>query len=220
MWQQHVQEPCENMGLLLGQRLFYEPALLEMHDLCRYSDSTEWIAPPLPLSSSDELTEFLFGRCVTVLASVGCENGCMNLASTLKSEISRVARKELRAEFQSLKQTTAKLRSDNAELKRRLSEIEKLIKQLSKGSSKKAPVSNEEGAAVTRFSCKGLAAQRKRLELSAADFGFLLGVSGASVYLWEKGETRPRPSQMPAIAAVRKMGKKDVAQMLAERPNT
>ncbi|MES2188718.1 MAG: hypothetical protein V4454_01240 [Pseudomonadota bacterium] len=138
----------------------------------------------------------------------------MNLATTLKSEISRVARKELRTELQSLKKTTAKLRSDNAELKRRLSELEKLVKQFGKGSSKKTTASNEVGAAVVRFSGKGLAAQRKRLGLSAADFGLLLGVSGASVYLWEKAETRPRASQMPAIAAVRKMKKSDATQKL------
>ena len=44
----------------------------------------------------------------------------------------------------------------------------------------------------------------------------LLGVSGQSVYKWEDGKARPRASQLPAIASVRSMGKKQVAAKLAK----
>ena len=73
----------------------------------------------------------------------------------------------------------------------------------------------DEAGTVARFSGKGLAAQRKRLGLSAANFGKLIGVSGASVYLWEKGEIRPGVGQMPAIAAVRAMGRGEAAAKLS-----
>lgn len=139
----------------------------------------------------------------------------MNIASLLKAEISRVARKEVRAEVQSLKKASFQYRSDIADLKRRASKLEKLVAQLSKGTRKAIEAVEGESATVVRYSAKNLASQRKRLGLSAADFGKLLGVSGAAVYLWEKGETRPRPIQMPAIAAVRKMSKKNVAEKLA-----
>lgn len=141
----------------------------------------------------------------------------MNIASLLKAEISRISKKEVRTELQALKKTTTKLRSDNAELKRRLADLERVVKQLSKGGAKRAPaaVAQEGAGTVARFSGKGLAAQRKRLGLSAADFGKLIGVSGASVYLWEEGKTRPRATHMPGIAAVRGMGKKEAAAKLA-----
>ena len=45
--------------------------------------------------------------------------------------------------------------------------------------------------------------------------GTLLGVSGQSVYKWEQGKAKPRASQMQAIAAVRKLGKKQVTELLA-----
>lgn len=138
----------------------------------------------------------------------------MNIASLLKSEISRVARKEVRADTQALKKSSAKYRSEIADLKRRLAEVERLVKQLSKGTRKAVDAATGESATVVRYSAKNLASQRKRLGLSAADFGKLLGVSGAAVYLWEKGETRPRPAQMPAIAVVRKMSKKNAADKL------
>jgi len=41
-----------------------------------------------------------------------------NIASLLKSEISRIARKEVRAETQTLKKASAQYRSDIAALKR------------------------------------------------------------------------------------------------------
>ena len=66
-----------------------------------------------------------------------------------------------------------------------------------------------------RFSAKGLASQRKRLGLSAHDVGLLLGVSGQSIYDWEAGQARPRARHMPAIAALRKLGRKDAAQALS-----
>ncbi|MBU3710921.1 MAG: helix-turn-helix transcriptional regulator [Limnohabitans sp.] len=56
----------------------------------------------------------------------------------------------------------------------------------------------------------------KRYVFPAAEMGQLLGVSAQSVYHWETGKTKPRASQLAAIAAVRKMGKRDVAAELAE----
>lgn len=140
----------------------------------------------------------------------------MNIASALKSEISRVARKEVRAEVESLKKASSQYRSDLAALKRRTADLERLVKKLGKGSTKeKAMETPGETGVVVRFSAKGLATQRKRLGLSAAEMGTLLGCSGQSVYKWEQGTTRPRASQMPAIAALRRVGKKEAAAKLA-----
>ncbi len=57
--------------------------------------------------------------------------------------------------------------------------------------------------------------RRKKLGISAADMGKLIGVSGQSVYHWETGKTKPRASQLAAISAIRKMGKRAVAAKLA-----
>lgn len=140
----------------------------------------------------------------------------MNIATALKSEISRVARKETRSEVSALKTASSRYRSDIAELKRRIVQLERMVVQLGKGSGKKAPRAPEgEPATATRYSAKNLAALRKKLGLSAADFGKLLGVSGASIYLWEEGKIRPRDKNMPAIAKLRKMGKKAALEQLA-----
>jgi DNA-binding transcriptional regulator YiaG len=140
-----------------------------------------------------------------------------NIASVLKSEISRVARKEVRGETTALKKSVGAYRGEIAALKRRTQALEEAVRRLSKANATVAPVAPDETPSRTiRFTAKGFAAQRKRLELSAHDCGLLVGASGQSVYNWEDGTTQPRPKLLPAIAALRSMGKKEAAARLAE----
>ncbi|MDO8385914.1 MAG: helix-turn-helix domain-containing protein [Polaromonas sp.] len=140
-----------------------------------------------------------------------------NIASVLKEEIARVARKEVRSDTQPLKKSSASHRSDIAALKRRVAALEQMVKRLGKqaGAKTAAPDAGPPAGSF-RFSASGLMAQRKRLGLSAAEAGKLLGVSDQSVYKWENGKTRPRASQFAAIAALRGMSKKQAAARLAE----
>lgn len=74
---------------------------------------------------------------------------------------------------------------------------------------------DDEDGGQFRFRAAGMASNRKRLGLSAADFGLLVGASGQSVYAWETGKSRPRAQNLAAIAALRGVGKKEVASRLA-----
>lgn len=141
----------------------------------------------------------------------------MNIATALKSEISRVARKEIKGEAQPLKKASSQYRTDIAALKRRVSELERLVSRLSTGGGRAKPEPDViEGDTKLRFRASGFASLRKKLGLSAGEMALLLGVSDQSVYKWEQGKTQPRVSQLPAIAAARKMGKKGAAAKLAE----
>lgn len=140
-----------------------------------------------------------------------------NITSLLKEEISRVARKEVRAETASLKRSSTHYRSDIASLKRRLADLERQLKSRSRSKIDTAVGPDEEAESGRfRFSAKGLASQRRRLGLSAREVGVLLGVSQLSVYKWEKGQARPRPKQLPSIAQLRGMGKREAAARLSE----
>ena len=140
-----------------------------------------------------------------------------NIASVLKEEILRLARKEVRSELESLKKASAQHRADLAELKRRVAGLEKQVTKVAKKAQPKVAeeASGEESGRI-RFSAKGLATHRQRLGLSAADLGALLGVSAQSIYHWESGKTKPRQQQVAAIAALRKMGKREVKARLAQ----
>ncbi|MES2784671.1 MAG: hypothetical protein V4684_04350, partial [Pseudomonadota bacterium] len=65
-----------------------------------------------------------------------------------------------------------------------------------------------------RFRASGFAALRQKLGLAAKDMGTLLGASGLSVYKWESGKVKPRAKQLPAIAALRGIGKKEALARL------
>lgn len=138
-----------------------------------------------------------------------------NIASILKDEIVRLARKEIRSELEALRKASTQYRSDIAGLKRRVAELEKLAgRPAPKTPIKVTPAAEGEEPTSFRFSAKRFAAQRQKLGLSAGDMGTLLGVSAQTVYNWEAGKARPRQQQLAAIAAVRKMGKRDVKAKL------
>lgn len=141
-----------------------------------------------------------------------------NIAAVLKDEIARIARKEARAQTAEFKKASAQYRAHIAALRRRIEELEKQVKRASKSASRNGPDAEQDEDAQTtnrRFSATRLAAQRRKLGLSAADFAALLGVSGQSVYKWEHGEARPRARQLEAIAALRGIGKREAAARLA-----
>lgn len=140
-----------------------------------------------------------------------------NIALVLKAEIARIARKEVRSAADPLRKAVVAHRSEIAALKRTIHGLEQQVRRLNRGAGK---ASVQTAPSVTtakgiRFSAKGLAAQRRRLGLSAEKLGRMFGVSGQTVYLWEAGKARPRAKHMPAIAVLRTLGKKDVDAILA-----
>lgn len=138
-----------------------------------------------------------------------------NIASVLKEEITRLARKELRSETVTLKKVSAQYRSEIAALKRRVAVLEQQLSRLGKRTTKETAVpATSDMVGRVRFTAKGLRAQRQRLGLSAADFGTLLGVSAQTIYKWEAESTHPRESQVAAIAALRGVGKREAGDRL------
>lgn len=64
------------------------------------------------------------------------------------------------------------------------------------------------------FSPEAVLAERERLELSAADYGELLGVSSLTIYNWEKGKSHPREKQERAWLELKGIGKRKAWQLL------
>jgi len=81
---------------------------------------------------------------------------------------------------------------------------------------KKTTPAVAEPESALRFRADGFKTLRQKLGLSAEQTGKLLGVSGQSVYAWETKRSSPRRAQLPAIAALRKMGKREAAARLQE----
>ncbi|HKX41319.1 MAG TPA: hypothetical protein VJO99_09190 [Burkholderiaceae bacterium] len=143
-----------------------------------------------------------------------------NIGSIFKSEISRLARKEMRVATGGLKKAANAHRGEIAALKRRIQTLEQELRRLAKDRGRAAaPAADDEGSAetTTRFSAKALASQRKRLGLSAHDVGLLVGASSQSVYNWEQAKARPRARHMPALSALKTLGKKEAQRLVSLR---
>ncbi len=69
-------------------------------------------------------------------------------------------------------------------------------------------------AARSGLSPSAIRAERDRLELSAADYAELVGVSMLTIYNWEKGKTKPQAAQLAKWKAVKGIGKKEAWRKL------
>lgn len=138
-----------------------------------------------------------------------------NIASVLKEEIIRLARKEVRSETEKLKKSSAQYRSDIAALKRRTAALEQQLSRLEKTIPKNTEVEvKPEAATKAWFTANGFKTLRQRLGLTAQTIGALLGVSAQTIYSWEAGNTRPREQQLERIVILRGMGKREVDSIL------
>lgn len=137
-------------------------------------------------------------------------------ANQIKTEISRISKKEARSESAALKKSSSQYRTDIAALKRRVAALESLVGKLHKAAQKESKVATSQESNNLRFRVDGFVSLRKKLGVTANQMGTLLGVSGQSVYKWEQGKAKPRASQLASIAAARKLGKREVAERLAK----
>ena len=150
-----------------------------------------------------------------------------NIASALKAEIARVARKQIRSEIEALRKTSVQQRGAIAQLKRDMAELQKTLKQGRRvqaalahaapaDASAAAAGDGQEGGTARRFSASRLAAHRAKLGLSAADYGRLVGMSGATIYNWEQGKSRPDPAQVQSLGLLKLQSPTAIRARLAE----
>ena len=136
-----------------------------------------------------------------------------NVGAVLREEITRLARKEIRSQTEALRKASVSYRRHIADLRRRVEDLERKVVHYQRLLPIHTPSQASDTRAV-RYSARSLQSNRKRLGLSAADYGKLIGVSNKTVYRWESGEARPRTQQMAAYAALRTAGKNEARAQL------
>lgn len=145
-----------------------------------------------------------------------------NLASVLKEEIRRLARKEVAAAITPARKQIAQHRRELAAIKRENQALKKSVAYLQKKTSS-SPVRSQANRSQAkaappgvRFSARSLKAQRRRSGLTQAEYASLIGVSAVSLHHWENGNNRPRDKHLAQIVALRGMGKRDAERRLGE----
>ena len=157
-----------------------------------------------------------------------------NLASALKEEISRLARREIRQQTAGTAKTVAQCEREIAALKRQIDGLQRMLSAQrtqaapgpaagKKTGGKKAAAAKpaartepDSGSKRAGFSAQTLKASRERLGLSADNYGKLIGVSGLSIYNWEQEKARPRESSIAALMSIKGIGKREAARRLGE----
>lgn len=141
-----------------------------------------------------------------------------SIASVLKAEITRLARKEVRAVIAPVHKQVVALRHDVAALKRENIEQQRELVSLRKAlkaSSTTAPAGEAHGPGF-RFSGKAVRALRKKLAISAPQLATLIGTSTATVYNWETTDAKPRdPALLQRLGKLRTLGRREVARLLS-----
>ena len=148
-------------------------------------------------------------------------------ADSLKKEIARVARKELRDEIGALRKVSLQQRSDIAGLKKQVKALQTQINQLGRARHEPLrsapPAASVAGAVVPRgkpgrkvvFTAERLKTQRARLGLTQEQMARLLGVSSLSIWKWESGGAVPRASRVPRILQLLALGKREALALVA-----
>jgi len=136
------------------------------------------------------------------------------LEEVLRSEILRLARKEMRA-------ACVPLAKEVRELKRTVRELSRALAALGtqEGEGGEAPVvakleADPKDVEKARFSpglCRKL---RKRLAITQGQLAALIDVSPTTVAFWEQGRNRPTDASLSALVALRKCGRRDVKRLL------
>lgn len=145
-------------------------------------------------------------------------NSMTTFAQTFTKEITRLARRAVRDELASLKQTSLKQREQIAALRSELAQLKRGMHESARAQKKTAAIQAVAvGDKKIRYSAKNLAALRKRLGLSQEDFGVLCGVSAQTVYNWEHRDMRPTDDRLRTIAAARKLSKTDARAIVQPR---
>ena len=137
-----------------------------------------------------------------------------DLGKAIRDEISRVAGKDLRAAVNELNEEIRSLQREVSELKSQIGGVqEATVKPSGPSGDAKSAAKNE--TVSVRVTPSSIKKHRKRLRLSQAQMGKLLGVSAITILNWEQGKSKPRAANREALAELRSMGLKDAELVLA-----
>jgi DNA-binding transcriptional regulator YiaG len=145
-----------------------------------------------------------------------------NLASVLKQEILRLARKETRSAIKDIQQTLRLERQQVRELRTELKVQGKELLSLRKALEAKAvALPASKGSTSTRVSAKATGWRKDSVRTTRSKHGLsqqamakLLGVGLNTVWLWEKGRNNPRTKQQMAILDLRELSPVQLANRL------
>jgi len=141
------------------------------------------------------------------------------LEGTIKSEIARLAKREMRKTLVPLGRDVRLLKSTVSQLRKAVLLLERLAAQQQKELKKrKVPLeATPEEVKKSRFSPRLVRSLRKKLGISQKELAVLSGVTVGAAHLWEKGKFKPKGEKKAVMVALRKLGHREVRKLLEQR---
>ena len=141
------------------------------------------------------------------------------MESIIKSEIIRLAKREMRKISVPLGKDVRLLKRTVPYLQKSVLSLERFAAHLQKELTKRRirfEVSPDE-LKVSRFSPRLVRSLRKRLGITQKELSILCGVTLGAVQSWESGKFRPKDEKRKAIVGLRKLRRRDVRKLLEKK---
>ncbi len=139
------------------------------------------------------------------------------LQEVFRTVTRRLARREIRAATRTMRQELRALRRKMAGLPKTVGDLGRHVATLvrERDAQRAHLQSSAEEVQAARFSPGLIKKLRARLKLTQSQVARLVSVSVAAVRAWEAGRSRPQGARRSALVALRKLGRREVARLLA-----
>ena len=140
------------------------------------------------------------------------------LEGTIKSEIGRLAKREVHTVSVPLKREVRLLKITVSQLRKTVSSLERFAAQKRKELAKQEIEleASPEEVRKSRFSPQLLQSLRKHLGITPKQLAVLAGVTVRAVQKWVAGKFRPKDKKKGVLVALRKLPRGEVRKLLKE----
>jgi DNA-binding transcriptional regulator YiaG len=137
----------------------------------------------------------------------------------IKSEIVRLAKREVRKTSIPLGRDVRSLKSTVSQLRKAVLTLQRITTQQQKQLEKaEAPLqAAPEEVKVSRFSPRLIRSLRGHLGITQKELALLTGVTVGAVHLWESGQFKPSEKKKAVIVALRKLGRREVRKLVEKK---
>ena len=141
------------------------------------------------------------------------------LGSIIKSEVIRLAKREVRQVSAPLGRDVQSLKNTISQLRKSVLAIERVAVQKQKEFSRREIrlEASPEELKKSRFSPRLIRSLRKKLRITQKELAVLAGVTVGAVHQWEVGKFQPKTVKKARLAALRRITRSDVKKLLGER---
>lgn len=133
--------------------------------------------------------------------------------SIIKSEIVRLAKREVKKTILPLKGEIRSLKGIVSQLRKTLLSIQRISPAEFREKEVSMEVSPDE-VKNARFSPRVIRSLRKRLGITQRELALLTGVTVGAIHQWESGKFKPAMKKREIMVTLRKMGRREVRKMI------